>query len=550
MNFNELNLSKNLMDAINDLGFIGATEIQYKAIPVLLEGRDFIGQSQTGSGKTIAFGIPLIEKLDPSLNKTQAIILCPTRELAVQVKNEIDKLLKYYKNIKTLAVYGGDPILNQIRALRRGVNIIIGTPGRVLDHIGRGTIKLDYVKTFVLDEADEMLNMGFREDIELIAQKIPEDKQMVLFSATMPKSIIEIAKTHQKDPVHITIKRESLTTDTIEQKYINVQSKHKFEALVRLIDTNVDAKLSLIFCNTKKKVDDLNDMLQSRGYKCDKLHGDMKQTLRLSVLNKFDKGIVNILIATDVAARGIDIQNIDVVYNYDLPDNEEYYVHRIGRTGRAGRKGNTICLVSRSEQRKLMNIERYIKLKIEKAEIPSIADVNKAKIENFYKLINEKLETRSYDKYKEIIENWVQNGMDIVDLSAALLSSQFTLQDPTKNSLEISYSEKKKFAGSKNGMTRMHINVGRKHRVRVVDIIDIVSKNGGIPRGAIGTIDLFDKYSFVEIPDKHAKKAINVVEKKSFNGKKLALEVSSSTKRGFSRDRKSYGRSKSKYSKK
>ncbi|BEP30001.1 DEAD/DEAH box helicase [Helicovermis profundi] len=537
MKFSELNLSTKLMDAIDDLGFIGATEIQYKAIPLLLEGKDFIGQSQTGSGKTIAFGIPIIEKLDPSLNKTQAIILCPTRELAVQVKNEIDKLLVHYRNIRTLAVYGGDPISNQIRNLRRGAHIIIGTPGRVLDHINRGTVKLGNVNTFVLDEADEMLNMGFREDIELVASKIPEDKQMVLFSATMPKSIVQIAKVHQKNPVHVTIKRESLTTETIEQMYVSVQSKHKFEVLTRLIDSN-EAKLNLIFCNTKRKVDELNDMLQSRGYKCDKLHGDLNQTLRLSVLSKFNRGVVKILIATDVAARGIDINDIDVVYNYDLPDNEEYYVHRIGRTGRAGRKGKTFCLVGRSEQRKLHNIERYIKLKIKQAPIPSVEAVNKSKINSFYNNLIEKLESDKLDDYTKIIDEWIEKGVDLKTLSAALLKTQFVLQDPKQKSLEVPANERRRLSGSKNGMTRMHINIGRKHKVRVVDIIDIVSKNSNIPRSAIGTIDLFDKYSFVEIPDRHTKKAIQAVEQKNFNGKKLSLEVSSSVKRTYSRDRK------------
>ncbi len=337
MKFTELDISKNLLKAVMDMGFEEATEIQEKSIPLILSGRDMIGQSQTGTGKTAAFALPVLDRVDPKINKPQVIVLCPTRELAVQVCGEFNKLSKY-TGIKSFPVYGGEPIFRQISALKRGAQIIIGTPGRLMDHMNRKTIKLDHVKSIILDEADEMLNMGFREDIETILKNIPtEDIQTILFSATMPKSIMDITHLYQNNPKIVKITRKELTTDTIDQRYYHVLEHHKLEVLRRLLDV-YNPKLTLIFCNTKRKVDEVTELLQDSGYASDKIHGDMNQVVRLSVLGKFNKGVINILVATDVAARGLDIQNVEAVVNYDVPENEEYYVHRIGRTGRAGKK--------------------------------------------------------------------------------------------------------------------------------------------------------------------------------------------------------------------
>ena len=338
--FEELGLSKEILRGITDMGFEEATPIQSQAIPHVMEGRDVIGQAQTGTGKTAAFGLPLLEKIDPKNKKLQAIVLCPTRELAIQVADEIRNFGKYMHGIKLLPVYGGQDIVKQIRSLKSGVQLIIGTPGRVLDHMRRKTVKFDTVHTIVLDEADEMLNMGFREDIEAVLENISEDRQTVLFSATMPKPILDITKKYQKDAVMVKVVKKELTVPSIDQYYYEVKRKNKDEVLSRLLDM-YDPKRSLVFCNTKKQVDELVTELQGRGYFVEGLHGDLKQAQRDRVMANFRSGKTEILVATDVAARGIDVDDVEAVFNYDLPQDDEYYVHRIGRTGRAGRDGKS-----------------------------------------------------------------------------------------------------------------------------------------------------------------------------------------------------------------
>ena len=332
--FDELELQPQILRGIKAMGFEEATPIQSQAIPVVMSGSDVIGQAQTGTGKTAAFGIPILQTVDPSNKKTQVIILSPTRELAIQVADEIRALAKYMHGVKVLPVYGGQEISKQIRSLKGGAQIIIGTPGRVMDHLRRRTIRCDHVNKIVLDEADEMLNMGFREDIETILEYIPEPHQTILFSATMPKPILEITKKYQKDAVTIKVVKKELTVPSIDQFYYDVKRKEKIDVLSRLLDY-YDPKLSLVFCNTKRKVDELTNELQGRGYFAEGLHGDMKQSQRDRVMNNFRKGKTDILVATDVAARGIDVDDVEAVFNYDIPQDDEYYVHRIGRTGRA-----------------------------------------------------------------------------------------------------------------------------------------------------------------------------------------------------------------------
>ena len=361
--FDQLDLYPQVLRAIAEMGFEEATPIQSQAIPVVMSGVDVIGQAQTGTGKTASFGIPVLHKVDPNNKKTQVIILSPTRELAIQVADEIRKLAKYMHGVKILPVYGGQEISRQIKALKGGAQIIIGTPGRVMDHLRRKTIRCEAVNTIVLDEADEMLNMGFREDIETILEYIPEEgRQTVLFSATMPKPILDITKKYQHDAVTIKVVKKELTVPNIEQYYYDVKRKDKIEVLTRLLDY-YNPKLSLVFCNTKRMVDELTEELQGRGYFAEGLHGDMKQTQRDRVMRGFRTGKTEILIATDVAARGIDVDDVEAVFNYDIPQDDEYYVHRIGRTGRAKRAGVSFSFVSFRDSIRMDEILKYIDTK-------------------------------------------------------------------------------------------------------------------------------------------------------------------------------------------
>ena len=432
MKFTELEINEQLLQGIEEMGFVEMTEIQERAIPQLMMGGDLIGKSQTGTGKTVAFAIPAITKLDPSIKKVQVLVLCPTRELAVQVSDEFRKVIKYQKGVKVLPIFGGASIEGQIRDLKSGVQIVVGTPGRVMDHMRRKTLKLSDVSMVVLDEADEMLNMGFREDIELILDEIDHDIQTVLFSATMPKPILKIAETYQKDPVMIEISPKTMVATSIEQKYFNISDHHKFEALTRLLDVYKPQR-SLIFCNTKKYVDEITDDLKKLGYSVDKIHGDMRQMSRMAVLKDFSRGKLNILVATDVAARGIDVDDVDIVFNYDVPDNEEYYVHRIGRTGRAGKSGISLTLARSRDQFRLKKITDYTKKSIERDLIPTSEVINDIKIAHFherFKIRADKgTEKGSLDTYLKIIDELVEKGYTAETIAAVLLQAQLPLSE-------------------------------------------------------------------------------------------------------------------------
>ena len=404
--FEDLNLDAKILRAVTDMGFEAASPIQGQSIPLELEGLDIIGQAQTGTGKTAAFGIPLLQKVDPKSKKLQAIILCPTRELAIQVSEEIRRLAKYMHGVKVLPIYGGQEIGRQIRSLKDGIQVIIGTPGRVMDHMRRKTLKLEHVHTVVLDEADEMLNMGFLEDMETILSELPEERQTVMFSATMPPAIAEIAKKFQKDPEIVKVVKKELTVPKVTQYYYEVKPKTKVEVMCRLLDM-YDPKLSIVFCNTKRQVDDLVQELQGRGYFAEGLHGDLKQMQRDRVMNSFRNGRTDILIATDVAARGIDVDDVEAVFNYDIPQDDEYYVHRIGRTGRAGREGKAFSLVVGREVYKLREIQRYCKTKIIPQPIPSLNDVTSIKVEKIMDSVEEIIRDSDLDKIINIVEKRV-----------------------------------------------------------------------------------------------------------------------------------------------
>jgi ATP-dependent RNA helicase DeaD len=419
--FSELGLSEELLKAIDKLGFEQAAPIQAEAIPLLMQGRDIVGQSQTGSGKTAAFGIPAVEKADPDKRAVQVLILCPTRELAIQVSEEIHKLAFFKRGINTLPVYGGQSYERQFYGLKQGAQIVIGTPGRIMDHMRRGTLRLDSLKMVILDEVDVMLNMGFREDMELILQATPKERQTVFFSATIPKPIQQLIERYVRNPQQVRIEQKAMTVPTVEQVYYEVDRRFKIELLTRLIDIH-DIKLGIIFCNTKRMVDDLVDHLEAAGYMADRLHGDMTQNMRDRVMNKFRKSGLEFLVATDVAARGIDVDDVEVVVNYDLPYDGEDYVHRIGRTGRAGRSGRAISFASGREVFQIRNIERYTNTRIQRGKVPTEAEVHEARENVFLGKIRAKLQSGDFKGQERVIERLMEEGFSSTDIAAACLT--------------------------------------------------------------------------------------------------------------------------------
>ena len=521
--FEEMGLSEEIQKAVRYMGFEEASPIQAKAIPAMISGIDLIGQAQTGTGKTAAFGIPILEKVDPKLKKLQAIVLCPTRELAIQVADEIRNLSRYMHGIKVLPIYGGQDIVKQIRSLKSGTQIVIGTPGRVMDHMRRKTMKLDFVHTVVLDEADEMLNMGFREDIEFVLSGVPEERQTVLFSATMPKPIMEITKKFQNNAKVIKVTKKELTVPNIEQYYYDVKPKKKEEVLSRLLDI-YSPRLSVVFCNTKKQVDLLVNALLGRGYFAAGLHGDMKQEQRDRVMQGFRTGKTEILVATDVAARGIDVDEVEAVFNYDLPQDDEYYVHRIGRTGRAGREGRAFSFVSGKEVYKLKEIQRYCKTKIYAQKVPSLNDVANTKMENILDDVERVIEQEDLDMMINAIEERVNNSeFTAMDMAAAFLKICCGMTEDNKNTEENDWEFGDTGAGE-DGMVRLFINIGKKQRVRPGDILGAIAGESGMDGKLIGTIDMYDKYTFVEVPREYAPEVLNAMKNVKIKGKTVAVE--------------------------
>lgn len=517
--FEDLKLSKELLRAINDMGFEEATPIQAQTIPNILGGEDVIGQAQTGTGKTAAFGLPILDMIDPKDKKLQAVILCPTRELAIQVAEEIRELSKYKENIRAIPVYGGQPIERQINALKKGVQIIIGTPGRVLDHMRRRTLKMQNVRIAVLDEADEMLDMGFREDIEKILEDMPKGRQTLLFSATIPKQILDLAEKYLNNPQFIKVVHKELTVPSTEQFYFEVKGKTKLESLCRLIDA-YNPNLSLVFCNTKKRVDELLVQLQARGYSADGLHGDMSQPQRDRVMSKFKSGTIDILVATDVAARGLDVDDVDAVFNYDVPQNEEYYVHRIGRTGRAGKSGRAFTLVVGREIYKLKDIERYAKTKVKRKDVPTLHDIEETKMGSLLDAVKQTIEQGGLGRYIQIIEGMTEGDYTSLDFAAALL--KMAMGDEQEN--DPIPDEGFENTGGAPGMARLFINIGRKQKIRPGDIVGAIAGETGIPGKLIGTIDIYDKFTFVEVPKEYAAEVLNIMKNNQIKGKKINIE--------------------------
>ncbi|MCM1187464.1 MAG: DEAD/DEAH box helicase [Lachnoclostridium sp.] len=454
-------LDERILRAVQEMGFEKFSPIQEQAIPYLLQGEDIIGQAQTGTGKTAAFGIPIIQKVNPESKKLQAIILCPTRELAIQAAEEIRRLAKYMHGIKVLPVYGGQEISKQITGLK-STQIVVGTPGRVMDHMRRHTIKLDDISMVVLDEADEMLNMGFREDMEEILGQIANEHQTALFSATMPKPILDITNQFQKDAKLIKVAAKELTIPLVSQRYYRIRREDKDAACIRLLEY-YQPKLALIFCNTKRKVDELSEILKRQGYQAEGLHGDMSQHQRDVAMGRFRKGTTNILIATDVAARGIDVDDVEAVINYDIPQDIEYYVHRIGRTGRAGRTGRSFTFVSGREIYQLRDIERICHTTVEEKKLPGAGKVLKAKADKYLSQAWELHEHEDMELMKSFLQRKMeQTGCDALELAAAMLKMQ--VGDRGEEIQTDDYVSRKSKGGSRsnsNGSRRKESGNGR-----------------------------------------------------------------------------------------
>ena len=620
--FSSLAISDEILQAVTDMGFVSPSPIQAEAIPPILAGRDVIGQAQTGTGKTAAFGIPALELVDVQDRSVQALILCPTRELALQVADEIRKLAKHKRGVRIEAIYGGDSIERQIRSLKSGVHIVIGTPGRVMDHMERNTLKLDKIKMMILDEADEMLDMGFREDIESILADMPEERQTILFSATMSKPIMQITQKFLQDPVLVKVVKRELTNTNIEQVYFEVKPKAKVEVMCRLIDM-YDLKLLLVFCNTKRKVDEIVEDLQLRGYQAEGLHGDLRQAQRNNVMSKFRSGATSILVATDVAARGIDVDDVDAVINFDIPLDEEYYVHRIGRTGRAGKSGRAFSMVGRDEKYRFREIQAYTKVRVEKGVIPSFEDIVGIRKARFIEQLQQTIqESTDLNLYADLLTQLQHAGFSTEQIVAALVkrsmgleknefadqnlgleddrrregpdrfgdrrgesrfgrndgagrddrgssrfgnrddrggsrfgdrrgddrgSSRFGRNDGDRNERSSGPREGVRGEGDaagragRNGyfdkdekrvprereanMTRLMVSIGRRDYVRPGDIVGAIAGEANIPGNSIGSIDIFDKFTYVDVPKDIANRVVDAMEGNTIKGHRVNIEI-------------------------
>ena len=542
MRFSELNLSTEILRGVEKMGFEEASPIQREAIPPLLEGLDVIGQAQTGTGKTAAFGIPMLE-LITSERTVQGLVLCPTRELCIQVADEISNLGKY-KNIRVLPVYGGASIDRQIKAIKSGSQIIIGTPGRVMDHLRRKTLRLDNLKIAVLDEADEMFAMGFREDMKTIFDQTNEDRQTCFFSATMGKEITSFSKVYQTEPLEIKIKHKELTVENIAQHYIELNESMKTEILTRLVDL-YNPELTIVFANTKRKVDKLVSDLSTRGFNADGLHGDLRQNQRDNVMKRFRDGAIDILVATDVAARGIDVGNVDLVINFDLPQDEEYYVHRIGRTARAGRTGRAISFVTGSDINKLRDIIKYTKADMTYLEIPTIDDMNFKSVEILEKTIEDELSKgEDLSKFRGIIDNLLMKDYTPTEVVEVLLKLLLESKSNTRHEklAQVDYGEKlnirknksrkpnrkdpRSSRGSRNSKGgKIFINKGTRDKLNKKTVLSLLDEVG-VPKKEVGDIALNRNFSFVQLPKKYVDTAIKGLNSKSVQGKKISAEKS------------------------
>jgi ATP-dependent RNA helicase DeaD len=522
--FAELGLSPEILKAVDKLGYEEASPIQTAVIPAVLRGRDVVGQSATGSGKTAAFAIPAIELSKPQVHKVQCLILCPTRELAVQVAEETGKLLLFKRGLHVVPIYGGQSYERQFRALAAGVQIVIGTPGRVMDHMERGTLKLDGLRLVVLDEADRMLDMGFRDDIEHILSAVPKERQLLFFSATIPRAIQDLIGRYSRDPEWIRIESHAQNAPQVDQVYYEVDRRSKLDVLTRLIDLN-DFRYGLVFCSTKVMVDELDEQLHSRGYATDRLHGDLSQMQRNKVMEKFRRRAFEFLVATDVAARGLDVDDLEVVFNFDLPNDAEDYTHRIGRTARAGKSGRAITFVSGRELYKLQSMVRFANLKIRRERVPSLDEVEEARAGAFLEKLRGILDSGQFEKHDGMIDRLLDQGYGSTDICSALIQLLKGGTPPKPNAPEARTPAPAERAapreeppasapvpdagppsqepavrtGKQAGMTTLFFNAGRKHLITTGEIVGKVAGVTRLPAKVVGAIDIHQRHSLVDV---------------------------------------------------
>lgn len=600
--FAELGLSPELMKAIEAQGFEQPSPIQAQAIPVALTGRDVVGQSQTGSGKTLAFGLPAVDRIDAQSRQTQVLILCPTRELAMQVCAEIHKVASFKEGVRATPIYGGSSYDRQIRALQAGSQIVVGTPGRILDFVDRGTLRLDALKTLVFDEADEMLDMGFADEIERLMAAVPQDRQTIFFSATFDPRIRRLIDRYTNNPATITIEQKAMTVPTIEQRYYEVQGRSKTEVLCRVLDMD-SPRLTIVFANTKKAVDDVTDSLVGRGYAADRLHGDLNQIMRERVMRNFRNGTLEVLVATDVAARGLDVNDVDLIVNYELPYDTEDYVHRIGRTGRAGRKGTAVSLVAGREIYLMQRIQRFTNAKVTRTKVPSQEELEATRVDQTFEKLKATLEGGEYSKHEHTVQRLLDAGFDPTDIMSALLDlwmkefsregeqivedrAQVKRQAPQREFVPREQSavegqsapaaaeggneapapraafvpparapqeegfrdegprrqdagpaqrddfgpapmRSRSFVqkGPRSGMVRLFINVGGMDNARPGDIAGMIYNTAKIPSGTLGTIDIFEKCSYIEVPEDHVEAVMNTVPGTNYRGRDVRMDM-------------------------
>ena len=513
--FKDLGLSSDVLKGIEMMGYVSPSPIQEKSIPVLLEGQDIIGQAQTGTGKTLAFGSVLLSKIQKEGKHVKALILSPTRELALQIHEELKRIGKC-TNLSIVSVFGGSDIERQIKDLKRGADIVVGTPGRVQDLMRRRVLKINNIDFMVLDEADEMLNMGFVEDIETILEATPENKQTVLFSATMPATIKKIASNYmQDDYMHIQIKSKTKTASTVSQYYFETRPTNKFETLCRILDSR-QMENTIIFCKTKRSVDEVVASMQQNHYDVEAMHGDLSQNQRTNTLKRFKSGHIQYLVATDVAARGIDVDNISHVINYEMPQDEELYIHRIGRTGRANKKGEAYSLVTNREKNFLMSIQKRTNSHIEKLDVPSNQEIFDQKIKELLFDVQEEMLKSHKDVFMDTIKDIPHDMRN--DVMATLLSMCY------QQRVGFDYQEETS-AGSQ--YDRIFMTCGSMDRINVKDVIEFLTKYGKIKSSDIGDITIKRKFTFVDIKPKVSHKAMKGCQKQKLNQRRVQLEYAS-----------------------
>jgi len=557
--FTELGLPAPLLAAIETLGYERPSPIQALSIPPALEGKDIVGLSATGSGKTAAFVLPALTLLDLKAHHPQVLILCPTRELAVQVCEEVHRLGAKMRGLHATPVYGGAPMDRQLRALRDGVHLIVGTPGRLLDHLRRGSFDPSHIKMAILDEADRMLDMGFKDEMDELLGALPAERQTLFFSATMSPGVSRLIRSFGKEPQIVEIQQKSRTVSTVDQSYFEVRQRSKVEVLSRILDMN-PPRLGLIFCNTKRSVDECTEDLVNRGYAADRLHGDITQQMRERVLKRFREGSVEVLVATDVAARGLDIDEIDIVFNYDLPTDPEDYVHRIGRTGRAGRSGRAVSFVYGRDIYRLQTIERYTRSVIRRERIPSVEQVEGRRADLIFDELKERLDAGKFDAYQDNIDRLLEQGHTPTDIAGALVTllreasgregslieedreperpprRERVMRDERPPRGDDRGDDRGPPRGSDNrfergpipqeqGMTRMFLSLGKTHGVMAKEIVGMLYREAGLPDGCLGRITLFPKHSLVDVPAELVGQVMERTRNARLRGRPFRIDV-------------------------